>query len=394
MDSISRVFDSPPARLSAVALASVGFGMFLNNAISRSQTPRKIIPSPRETYLPGVSAADLPKLPYPPDALPGARDVRSPYGTFRAYEWGPEEGRKVLLIHGISTPCIALGDLAHGLVAQGCRVILLDLWGRGYSDAPGDLQYDARLYTSQIFFALASSPLSWTGAASGRFAAIGYSMGGGIAASFTSHFPDLVSSLILLAPAGLLRPSRISYQSKFLYSIGIFPESFLEWLVKRRLRNAPNIPSTKNDKAQSSNPMVQELPSTEESETSKNSLGFNVDAPATVDWQIEHHQGFLGSFMSSIRFAPVTGQEDDWRRIGARLSAQKGEGNELGLDQGKVLLVLGEKDLAIPKDEVRPDAVEALGGEENVVVKVVDAGHELPITRSDELVGCIVEFWS
>lgn len=53
-------------------------------------------------------------LPYPPDVLPGARDVDSPYGSLRVYEWGPEDGRKVLMVHGISTPCISLGNLVSG----------------------------------------------------------------------------------------------------------------------------------------------------------------------------------------------------------------------------------------------------------------------------------------
>ena len=81
-----------------------------------------IIESPRNALPP--TASEFADLPYPPDVLPGARDVDSPYGSLRVYEWGPEEGRKVLFIHGISTPCIALGALAHGLVERGCRVML------------------------------------------------------------------------------------------------------------------------------------------------------------------------------------------------------------------------------------------------------------------------------
>jgi pimeloyl-ACP methyl ester carboxylesterase len=60
--------------------------------------------------------------------LPGARDVASPYGSIRVYEWGREEGPKVLLVHGITTPCIALGGVAHALVDRGCRVMLFDLY--------------------------------------------------------------------------------------------------------------------------------------------------------------------------------------------------------------------------------------------------------------------------
>ena len=63
----------------------------------------------RVTVLPALNEQGLASLAYPPDAFPGARDVDSPYGTLRVYEWGPADAGKVLFIHGISTPCLALG---------------------------------------------------------------------------------------------------------------------------------------------------------------------------------------------------------------------------------------------------------------------------------------------
>jgi hypothetical protein len=77
--------------------------------------------------LPRLSGDELKELPYPPNALPGARDVDSPYGSIRVYEWGPEDGEKILLVHGISTPSIALTDLAYKLVEKGCRVMLFGM---------------------------------------------------------------------------------------------------------------------------------------------------------------------------------------------------------------------------------------------------------------------------
>ena len=71
----------------------------------------KAIPSPLTTLLPTLSTSSIDDLPYPPNTFPGARDVESPYGSLRVYEWGPQEGRKVLLVHGISTPCVSLGRL-------------------------------------------------------------------------------------------------------------------------------------------------------------------------------------------------------------------------------------------------------------------------------------------
>ena len=80
--------------------------------------------SPVRSLIPRLSDAEAAHLPYPPDAYPGARDVESPYGSLRVYEWGPEDGRKVVFVHGITNPCIALGAVAHGLVDRGCRVIM------------------------------------------------------------------------------------------------------------------------------------------------------------------------------------------------------------------------------------------------------------------------------
>ena len=85
--------------------------------------PRRVIPSPR-AFVDDLSLQERAELPYPPNALPGGRDVETPYGTIRVFEWGPEAGERVMLVHGISTPCIFLGDLAWELARKGFRVIL------------------------------------------------------------------------------------------------------------------------------------------------------------------------------------------------------------------------------------------------------------------------------
>lgn len=107
--------------------ASLGTLLLLRtlSGLSGALTPTKpkVIPSPREKVL-QLSAEEGTTLPYPLDALPGGRDVDSQFGSIRVYEWGPEDGDKILLIHGISTPSIALADLAHKLVHKGCRVML------------------------------------------------------------------------------------------------------------------------------------------------------------------------------------------------------------------------------------------------------------------------------
>ena len=100
--------------------------------------------------------------------------------------------------------------------------------------------------------------------------------------------------------------------------------------------------------------------------------------------------------MSCIRYGPVTNQDPRWRCIGDRLSAQNASTEERyeteGLQNGKVLIIGGETDLLIVKDELIEDATEALGAN-NVRFEFFDAGHELPIKRSAEVVDCVWEFW-
>ena len=118
---------------------------------------------------------------------------------------------------------------------------------------------------------------------------------------------------------------------------------------------------------------------------------------AVVDWQLAHHAGFVPAFVSSIRYAPIHGQHARWRVIGERLSAQNAAPDDAvaareGLERGKVLVLLGVRDQIVVADEVAADA-EAVLGSGNVDVRVLDAGHEVPIERVDECVGAIWGFW-
>lgn len=120
--------------------------------------------------------------------------------------------------------------LILNLVSNACQ----DFWGHGYTDSCTDLSHDIRLYTSQILLAVTSSHLPWTGVAG--FGLIGCSRSGAIAAEFAGYFPNMVNSLDLLAPAGLVRKERLTTQMRLL-EIGPFllPSSILGKLVMKRL---------------------------------------------------------------------------------------------------------------------------------------------------------------
>lgn len=62
------------------AIASLGTLVLLR---SLRHGPVAMIPSPRETVLPHLTPEEAQQLPYPPDPLPGRRDVDSPLGEYR-----------------------------------------------------------------------------------------------------------------------------------------------------------------------------------------------------------------------------------------------------------------------------------------------------------------------
>ncbi|KAI1274357.1 alpha/beta-hydrolase [Xylaria sp. FL0933] len=347
---------------------------------------------------------DIEDLPYPPDTLPGARDVETPYGSIRVYEWGPQDGERVLFVHGISTPVVALGDLGHEMVARGYRVMMFDLFGRGYSDAPNDLAYDTRLFVTQLLLVLASSSIRWTPPTG--FHLVGYSLGGGLSVAFTRYFPHLVRSLTLIAPCGLIRRRHVGWRSWLYYNSGLLPEVLVKRLVRRRIRPAARKPA--------------DLVAAESSERvapvngdgdANGGAGFDsaaisrtrphVTVASVVAWQVDHHEGFVMAFLSTIRNAPIYAPQEDWRALSRILQSRRHSGLRgpsgdaevaAGLEGGKIFVVLGKDDGVIVMDEMIEDA-HAVLGREGVEVVVLEGGHELPITSSGSVAESIEGFW-
>jgi pimeloyl-ACP methyl ester carboxylesterase len=294
--------------------------------------------------------------------------IHSQYGTIRVYEFGPENGRKVLLLHGITTPCLSLARLASSLVEKGCRVLLLDLFGRGYSDSP-DLPHDSRLYSTEILLAITSSPLPWTPEG---FSVIGRSLGGAIAVDFAASFPHMVKSLVLLAPAGLIRPSHFGWVGTFKDSVFI-SDRLLEWAVARRLRGGPIRPNVANDGDEKKGNLDPEYEAAALVESRP-----DITTAKIVEWQLGYHEGFVRSFVSSIRHSSIGERRETWRKLGKRAD--------------KVLIIGGSRNPVIVAEELREDAIEAIG-EEKVVWRVVDGGHDFPITRREEVMEEVCDFW-
>ncbi|MBO6601655.1 MAG: alpha/beta hydrolase [Roseicyclus sp.] len=113
------------------------------------------------------------------------------------FAWhGPEDGRVMVCIHGLSTPSYVWNALLPHLTAQGYRVLTYDLYGRGLSDrVPGPQTRE--FFMRQLRDLLASQEID------GPVTLCGYSMGGTIATARVVEAPDQVSQLILVAAAGL-----------------------------------------------------------------------------------------------------------------------------------------------------------------------------------------------
>ncbi|KAI8995580.1 alpha/beta-hydrolase [Trametes punicea] len=157
----------------------------------------------RDPSMEALPAASRIRQMYPEDLFPnGERNyAQLPHGRVRYWILGPTEGKKVVLIHGISTPAITWKEVAPYLAAHGSRVLVYDLYGKGYSEAP-HATYDATFFVVQL--ALLLQYIRWDIAD-----IVGFSMGGGIAAAFIASVPHLVAGkTVFLAAAGLLEELR------------------------------------------------------------------------------------------------------------------------------------------------------------------------------------------
>ncbi|KAK1600645.1 Alpha/Beta hydrolase protein [Colletotrichum navitas] len=337
------------------------------------------IPNPLKTKLSKLSGDEVKKLPYRPDSFPGARDVETPYGSIRVYEFGPTTGSKVVLIHGISTSCMTLGRIAHALAARGCRVMMFDLFGRGFSDGVGDLPHDARLYTTQVLLALASSPLAWSGTNSVRV--IGYSLGGAVAASFAAAFPHMVESLVLLAPAGLIRAENFGLLAQLTFQSGLVPGRILAAFTRKRLQR-PLARKRANAGAEEGDPAEKfvDVAAAEVSGPGGEDVQVERRAREYVSWMVAHHGGFVPAFMSCVRWAPLTGQHETWRALGRRA-------------KGTTAVFIGRTDEIIDVEHYAKDGLPLLGGKDNVVWKELPGGHDFVMTKTDFIMCELDALW-
>lgn len=116
-----------------------------------------------------------------------------------------------------------------------------------------------------------------------------------------------------------------------------------------------------------------------------------VTVATSMAQQIVCHEGFIGAFISSIRYAPIYDQKDLWSAASRSLRTKEQGTGEM-LRGSKILFVLGASDSVIRAKELEPDA-RAVLGDDMVEFVIMDAGHELVMTAAEEIVTAVLEFW-
>ncbi|KAH9947200.1 alpha/beta-hydrolase [Amylocystis lapponica] len=279
---------------------------------------------------------------YPEDFYAGGAYVRLPYGSVRYWLIGPENGQRIVLIHGLSVPAIIWKDVGPYLATNGFRVLLYDLYGRGYSDAP-QTTYDTTLYTTQL--ALLMQYVGWD-----KAHITGVSMGGGIAAAFVAQFPHLATNrTALIASTGLVDSSELSRTSKFLSSP--LMQSSPLYILSLYLQHLANSREISDDP-------IADL----------------------IRIQSAYLPGFNPAVASSIRDGPIRSLAPAFTALGRRTRKQG----------GRVLLIWGTADSVVPFSNAARVCALVPSAE---LLTVPEGGHDLTISHAQEVGRALADFF-
>jgi pimeloyl-ACP methyl ester carboxylesterase len=122
------------------------------------------------------------------------RILELPHVRIAAREWGPEDGRPVLALHGWLDNSASFDRLAPML--SELRLVAVDLTGHGRSQhRPAAQSHYFVDWVPEV--AAVADALDWE-----RFSLIGHSMGAGISSLVPAVYPDRVEAAVLIEGAG------------------------------------------------------------------------------------------------------------------------------------------------------------------------------------------------
>ena len=210
--------------------------------------------------------------------------------------------------------------------------------------------------------------------------------------SFAAHYPYLINSIILLAPAGILRYVPDEYENFFFRRSSWVPSRYLRKLVGKLLgvdvANRPN--ALRDADNEDTGPEVPQK---------KQQFGKQtLDIPAVVQWQFDYHQGFCHSFVDTIAYGPIMHQQSDWQKAcnvingNAPIDPLNKSGSKLR--NSKFLVIFGDSDGVVAGEHVSEDLKTMLGGSQHVEFRTVPGDHGFPVTSSDDVIKHISDFWN
>jgi len=112
-----------------------------------------------------------------------------------------KNGDSVVLLPGFGSGWEGISELGFSLACEGRKIILPSLPGYGNSDNPSENYYKTSSFDNEA--EVINQLLEKIGMQEDKVHLVGHSMGSEIVATFAEKYPDKVSSLVLLNPAGI-----------------------------------------------------------------------------------------------------------------------------------------------------------------------------------------------
>ncbi|KAK0387363.1 hypothetical protein NLU13_5676 [Sarocladium strictum] len=313
---------------------------------------------------PGAAAAETPQPPIPAPSeeafttefgrlLPPARFLTTKHGKAAYYEMPPSQARgdgnnipeRVLFVHGVQTPALGMLPLAHALRPSfpQSHFVLVDLWGHGLSDAVRE-PHEPGLFHSLIDSLL--DELKWP-----SVHLIGFSFGGALAVGYTLARTSRVSTLTLVAPAGLIPYASLSEDDRAKKD-GDDEDAGQRWSARWLDGGDLVVPEDWKEKVAKG----------------------EIVAPAVKKWQMVEHRGHPATVRAVVRDGGIF-DVDSQANFKAVVNA--------GVPYYGIV---GELDGVCSDDDLKK-----VGFEHFSVVQGV--GHEVVRARADEVAALITDFW-
>lgn len=227
-----------------------------------------------------------------------------------------------------------------------------------------------------------SSSLSWLGSGD-SFSIVGYSLGGPISLAFAGAFPELVRSLVLFGPAGLLHRLPEGYDDSILLHPELAPsKEAIREAVRQILGVKPSDPPLIITRDQEGAASLEGGPCRVEQ---------SFDMAAIYQWQFDYHKGHVHSFQDTVRYGPLQHREDLWSKVCDILAGRTRPDSPL--HGSKLLAFFGRDDDIVVGQETTEDILKLLPPD-HLQVEYLPGGHGFPYPNSEKITQTILSFWN